>query len=60
MEKHIKFLLISLILLLQFKIDLIILISILNFFRGILVYTEHIHSSEIYFLMGYLVTKILF
>ncbi len=57
-EKHYKFFFIALLLLIEASLSRIDIVDgVLAFLRGLLIYTEHVHKSEMYFLILVLVVK---
>ena len=60
-EKHYKFFCIAIMLLIEASLSKIDFVDgILAFLRGLLIYTEHVHPSEMYFLLLFLIVKTLF
>ncbi len=58
-EKHYKFFVVALLLLIEANFRTVDVIdNVLAFLRGVLIYTEHVHPSEKYFLLLYLGAKI--
>lgn len=57
-SKHFKFFIVSFILLFSIFLDEPIYIMILSFVRGLFIYDESKHKSELYFLIGYILADL--